>query len=30
VWDGLAGLELTHQVTSEVAESGTTHVTFRR
>jgi dihydrofolate reductase len=30
VWDGLTGLELTHQVTSEVAESGTTHVTFRR
>jgi dihydrofolate reductase len=30
VWDGLAGLELTHVVTSEVAESGTTHVTFRR
>jgi dihydrofolate reductase len=30
VWDGLAGLELSHQVTSEVAESGTTHVTFRR
>lgn len=30
VWDGLAGLEVTHQVTSEVAESGTTHVTFKR
>ena len=29
-WDGLEGLELTHQVTTEVAESGTTHVTFRR
>jgi dihydrofolate reductase len=30
VWDGLAGLEQTHRVTTEVAESGTTHVTFRR
>jgi dihydrofolate reductase len=30
VWDGLAGLELSHQVTAEVAESGTTHVMFRR
>jgi dihydrofolate reductase len=29
-WDDLAGLELTHQVTTEVAESGTTHVTFAR
>lgn len=29
-WDELAGLEQTHTVTSEVAESGTTHVTFRR
>ena len=28
-WEGLEGLELTHQVTTEVAESGTTHVTFR-
>ncbi|GAA3216253.1 dihydrofolate reductase family protein [Microbacterium terregens] len=30
VWDDLRGLELTHTVTSEVAESGTIHVTFRR
>lgn len=30
LWDDLRGLELTHQVTSEVAESGTTHVSFRR
>jgi dihydrofolate reductase len=30
LWDDLAGLELTHDVTSEVAESGTTHVTFTR
>jgi dihydrofolate reductase len=30
VWGGLDGLELTHRVTTEVAESGTTHVTFRR
>ena len=30
LWDDLRGLELTHQVTTEVAESGTTHVTFRR
>ena len=30
VWDGLRGLELTHRVTTEVAESGTTHVTFTR
>ncbi len=28
--DGLRGLELTHDVTTEVAESGTTHVTFTR
>jgi dihydrofolate reductase len=28
--DGLRGLELTHKVTTEVAESGTTHVTFSR
>src|SRR4051812_11930121 len=30
VWDDLGGLELTHKVTSEVAESGTVHVTFSR
>ena len=29
-WDGLEGLEATHAVSAEVAESGTTHVTFRR
>lgn len=29
-WDDLADLELTHTVTSEVAESGTIHVTFTR
>jgi dihydrofolate reductase len=30
LWDDLAGLELTHTVTMEVAESGTTHVKFTR
>ncbi len=30
LWDDLAGLELTHTVTTEVAESGTIHVTFDR
>jgi dihydrofolate reductase len=30
LWDGLAGLELTHTVTTEVAESGTIHVNFTR
>ena len=30
VWDDLRGLEHTHAVTSEVAESGTIHVTFTR
>jgi dihydrofolate reductase len=30
LWDDLRGLELTHKVTSEVAESGTVHVTFAR
>ncbi|GAA4412202.1 dihydrofolate reductase family protein [Fodinibacter luteus] len=30
LWDNLRGLELTHQVTAEVAESGTIHVTFSR
>lgn len=29
-WDDLGGLELTHKVTTEVAESGTTHVIFTR
>jgi dihydrofolate reductase len=30
VWDELRGLESTHTVTTEVAESGTIHVTFTR
>ena len=30
LWDDLGGLDLTHKVTTEVAESGTTHVTFAR
>lgn len=30
LWDDLRGLDRTHQVTSEVAESGTIHVTFAR
>ena len=30
LWDDLRGLELTHDVTSEVSESGTIHVTFSR
>ena len=30
LWDDLRGLELTHTMTSEVAESGTIHVTFAR
>lgn len=30
VWEGLRGLERTHRMTSEVAESGTVHVTFSR
>jgi dihydrofolate reductase len=30
VWADLRGLEQTHQVTSEVSESGTIHVTFAR
>ena len=29
-WDDLGGFELTHKVTTQVAESGTTHVTFTR
>lgn len=30
LWDDLAGLDLTHKVTTEVADSGTIHVTFTR
>ena len=30
LWDDVRGLELTHKVTTEVAESGTIHVTFTR
>ena len=30
LWDDLAGLELTHTVSTEVAESGTIHVNFDR
>lgn len=30
LWDELRGLELTHKVSSEIAESGTIHVTFTR
>jgi dihydrofolate reductase len=30
LWDDLRGLELTHTVATEVAESGTVHVTFTR
>jgi dihydrofolate reductase len=30
LWDDLSGLESTHTLTTEVAESGTTHVTFTR
>src|SRR3954469_1804272 len=30
LWTDLRGLELTHKVTTEVAESGTIHVTFTR
>ncbi len=30
LWDGLPALDLTHAVTTEVAESGTIHVTFTR
>jgi len=30
LWDDLAGLELTHTVTTEVSESGTIHVVFDR
>jgi dihydrofolate reductase len=30
LWDDLRGLELTHKATTEVADSGTIHVTFTR
>ena len=30
VWDDLRGLEATHKMTTEVADSGTIHVTFAR
>jgi dihydrofolate reductase len=30
LWDDLRGLDLTHKVTTELAESGTVHVTFAR
>ena len=30
LWDDLRGLEATHELTTEVAESGTIHVTFSR
>jgi dihydrofolate reductase len=30
IWDDIPGLDLTHKVTTEGAESGTTHVTFTR
>jgi len=30
LWDDLRGLDLTHKVTTEIAESGTAHVTFAR
>lgn len=30
LWEDLRGLELTHKTTTEVAESGTIHVTFSR
>lgn len=30
LWDDLRGLELTHEVRTDVAESGTIHVTFAR
>jgi dihydrofolate reductase len=30
LWDDLRGLDLTHEVTTELAESGTIHVTFAR
>ena len=30
LWDDLRGLDLTHKVTTDLAESGTVHVTFAR
>jgi dihydrofolate reductase len=30
LWDDLRGLESGYRVTAETAESGTTHLTFRR
>jgi dihydrofolate reductase len=30
LWDDLVGLDLTHTVTTEVADSGTIHITFTR
>ena len=30
IWDGLRGIENGYDVESEVAESGVTHLTFRR
>ncbi|BEP16632.1 dihydrofolate reductase family protein [Acidothermaceae bacterium B102] len=30
LWDDLPGLDLTHKVTTEVADSGTTHIVFTR
>ena len=30
LWDDLRGLELTHKVTTELADSGTIHLTFTR
>ncbi len=30
LWDDLPGLDRTHKVTTRVAESGTTHLTFKR
>ncbi len=30
LWDELPGLDLTHKVKTEVAESGTIHITFTR
>jgi dihydrofolate reductase len=30
LWDDLGGFDLTHKLTTEVSESGTTHITFTR
>lgn len=30
LWDDLRGIELTHTITTEVAESGTIHITLTR